>query len=182
MSRPSSPQSSAAPDADSTTYPATCQARHALGSKATPQTHCNAVRLYSSRYSVSLCARKPMLMCPWQLSSRQPSCRCLQIEGRMSLRQQLLTSEAVGHIAVFGTLALAKESSTAGCSLHITTQLYLWPSCCSVAFCCAGVALYSVRLPGIQVGAWAMALLLGFTLLCNNYDAVRQTIAYADRG
>ena len=101
MSRPSSPQSSAAPDADSTTYPATCQARHVLGSKATPQTHCNSVRLYSSRYSVSLCARKPMLMCPWQLSSRQPSCRCLQIEGRMSLRQQLLTSEAARHCGIW---------------------------------------------------------------------------------
>ncbi len=51
----------------------------------------------------------------------------------MSLRRQLLTSQKVGHIAVFVALALAKESSTVGCSWYIITQLYLWPSCCSVA-------------------------------------------------
>ncbi|DBB17602.1 TPA: hypothetical protein ACH3X3_002652 [Trebouxia sp. C0006] len=96
-----------------------------------------------------------------------------EVEGYMGLRRQLLISQKASHIAVFVTLALAKEPITLECSLCVITQLYLWP-CCSY---CSDVALYSPCLHELDGhGQWldcwcthrsaAVIVLLGNHCIC----------------
>jgi len=88
----------------------------------------------------------------------------------MSLRRQLLTSQKVGHIAVFVTLALSKESTTIELQLvrhHSAILVAILLQCCSY---CSGVALYSTS------AGWATAGLLVYTSLCSDYRVVRQPL------
>lgn len=155
-------------------------AQRALGSNTKPYTHWNFARLYSSRYFVSSCGQKPMLICPWQLCSREPSCLCLQIEGCMRLTQQLLTIQHLGHIAVFLTSALAKNFKYHWMQLarhHSTVLVAILLQCCVLLCRCCAVQ---------RMSSWHTISWMGDGWTAGAHTALQQcrqaTIAHADRG